>query len=220
MTWTSEPAASRAYSGWQREKVEFLFGLSGRRAAMLGLAVLAVILPIATVRLSEGAVLWPAAIALTAAAFVRIGGRTADEWLIAAISYALLAFRGQHKFASGPFIPPRQQDGKHPDLPGILAPLTIVSVPSGRDRELGVAHHRYDRTWTAASAWLTASAATSESPGGAACSPACAPKASPSAESRRCSASSPKPAPRSAAGTPTTSPQTPRRQHATSPPRC
>ncbi len=149
MTWTSEPAASRAYSGWQREKVEFLFGLSGRRAAMLGLAVLAVILPIATVRLSEGAVLWPAAIALTAAVFVRIGGRTADEWLIAAISYALLAFRGQHKFASGPFIPPRQQDGRHPDLPGILAPLTIVSVPSGRDRELGVAHHRYDRTWTA-----------------------------------------------------------------------
>lgn len=150
MTLTNEPAAaSRTYGGWQREKVEFLFGLSGHRAAMLGLAVLTAILPIATVRLGEGAVMWPAAVVLTAAAFVRIGGRTADEWLIAAVSYAMLAFRGQHKFLSGPFIPPGQQDAKHPDLPGILAPLTIVAVPSGRDRELGVAHHRYDRTWTA-----------------------------------------------------------------------
>jgi hypothetical protein len=149
-----ETAASRSYAGWQQEKVAFIFGLSGRRVAMLAAAVLAAIMPIATVRLSEGVIFWPAAIILAAAAFVRIAGRTADEWLAAAVSFQLLAFRKQNKFASGPFTPPRlstRHDEKDPpmDLPGILAPVTILAVPSGRNRELAVAHHRYDRTWTA-----------------------------------------------------------------------
>ena len=35
------------------------------------------------------------------------------------------------------------------DLPGILAPLRILTVPSGPGREMAIAHNRYDRTYTA-----------------------------------------------------------------------
>src|ERR1700678_679282 len=146
-------ASSRTYGGGQLEKVAFLFGLSGKRAVLLGAAVLAAIMPIAMVRLTEAVILWPLAVLLTAAALVRVGGRTADEWLAAAVAYQLLAFRSQHKFAPGPFAPPAAQQGNEEppqDLPGILAPVKILAVPSGAGgRELAVAHHRHDRTYTA-----------------------------------------------------------------------
>ena len=89
---------ARTYIGWQQEKVAFVFGLSGQRAAMIAAAVLAAIIPITATRLAEGLVTWPVAGLLAAAAFTRIGGRTADEWLAAAVSWGLLAFRGQHRF--------------------------------------------------------------------------------------------------------------------------
>jgi hypothetical protein len=133
-------ATSRTYGGWQQEKVAFIFGLSGRRATMLGTAILAAILPVAAVRIRDGLILWPAAAILSAVALIRIGGRTADEWLAAAASFELLAFRNQNKYVSAP---PASLE-----LPGILAPVTILSVPSGGGRELAVAHHRYDRTYT------------------------------------------------------------------------
>ena len=45
----------------------FLFGLSGRRAAILAAAIVAALLPVATTRLREAAVMWPAAAVLAAA---------------------------------------------------------------------------------------------------------------------------------------------------------
>ena len=146
-----QPAA-RTYTGWQQEKVAFLFGLSGQRAVTMAAAVLAAILPIAAARPAEGVVTWPIAVVLTLAAFIRIGGRTADEWLAAALSYQIGVFRGQHRFASGPFapLPATGQAGPPPmDLPGILAPLRILAVPSGPGRQMAIAHNRYDRTYTA-----------------------------------------------------------------------
>ena len=101
---TPQPAV-RTYIGWQQEKVAFIFGLSSQRAVTMAAALLAAILPIAASRLSEGVVTWPIAVVLVLAAFVRIGGRTADEWLTAAVSYQIGAFRRQHTFASGPFAP-------------------------------------------------------------------------------------------------------------------
>jgi hypothetical protein len=149
--------SSRTYLGWQQEKVAFLFGLSGQRAAMIAAAVLAVIVPITEARPAEGLVTWPAAAVLLAAAFVRVGGRTADEWLLAAVSYQALAFRGQHKFASGPFVLQARTTspvldpaiGPPMDLPGILAPLRILAVPTGPGRQMAVVHHRRDRTYAA-----------------------------------------------------------------------
>jgi hypothetical protein len=40
--------AARTYSGWQHEKVHFLLGLSGRRAALVGVAVFLGLQPIAS----------------------------------------------------------------------------------------------------------------------------------------------------------------------------
>jgi hypothetical protein len=85
----------RSYGGWQQEKVALIFGLSARRAAILAAAVLAVIMPIATARISAAVTLWPAAAVLAAAAVIRFQGRTGDEWAASAISYLLVAARGQ-----------------------------------------------------------------------------------------------------------------------------
>ena len=105
------------------------------------------------------------------------------------------------------------------DLPGILAPLRILAVPSGPGREMAIAHNRYDRTYTAvarlrvsrASAWRTRPAVISAWPDGAACWQACAPRATRSSGSRRGSGSCPNRVRRCAAGTTTTSTPAPRR---------
>jgi hypothetical protein len=145
-----QPAA-RTYSGWQQEKVAFIFGLSTQRAATMAAAVLALILPIAASRPAEGLITWPVGLVLALATFFRVNGRTADEWLAAAISYQAGAFRGHRKFVSGPFAPLTGEAAgtTKMDLPGILAPLTILAVPSGPGREMAIAHNRYDRTYIA-----------------------------------------------------------------------
>jgi hypothetical protein len=145
------PGQGRTYGGWQQEKVDFIFGLSGRRAALLGAAVLAVIIPVARGRIGDAAVFWPAAVVLALAVFARFAGRTVDEWAATAVSYAVTRFLGQHRFASGPFAPPAPDANGEPqlDLPGILAPLRLLSVPAANGRDLAVIHHPYDETWTA-----------------------------------------------------------------------
>jgi hypothetical protein len=155
---TTQARQVRTYGGWQPEKVAFIFGLSARRAAILAAATLAAIMPIATTRISSAAVLWPAALTMACAAMVRIQGRTGDEWAASAASYALIALRDQHLFAGGPYASPPatwaaagetgDQDGPVMELPGILAPLRLLSVPAG-GRDLAVVHHPHDRTYTA-----------------------------------------------------------------------
>ncbi len=157
---TTQSRAARTYGGWQAEKVAFIFGLSARRAAILGAAVLAAIMPIATTRISSAVILWPAAAVLALVAMVRIQGRTGDEWAASAVSYALIAVRDQHLFAGGPYTAapvmwPASGDGASDDgdgplmeLPGILAPLRLLSVPAA-GRDLAVVHHPHDRTYTA-----------------------------------------------------------------------
>jgi hypothetical protein len=143
----------RQYRGWQGEKVAFIFGLSGQRAAFIAAAVLAAIWPIAVSQPAEGVVLWPLAALLAAAAFVRIGGRTADEWAAAAISWSLVALRGQHKFVSAAFAPASKTDPAGPppmDLPGILAPLKILTADGGVGGDgIAVVRNARERTCTA-----------------------------------------------------------------------
>jgi Putative type VII ESX secretion system translocon, EccE len=140
----------RAYGGWQLERVAFLFGWSGRRAALLGIAVLAVLWPVATTRMAQAVVLWPAAVALGLATMARVAGRTGDEWLASAVSYAAVRAQGQHRFAGGPYLAPAARDsgGAMMDLPGILAPLRILAIPAA-GRDLAVVSHALDRTYTA-----------------------------------------------------------------------
>lgn len=145
----------RTYGGWQQEKVAWIFGLSGRRAAMLAGAVLAAVIPVSGGDFGGAAVLWPVAGVLAVTAYARFGGRTADEWIVSAASYAVVRFLGQHRFASGPFAPPPAPGTLDADpelaldLPGILAPVRLLSVPAAAGRDLAVVHHPYDSTWTA-----------------------------------------------------------------------
>ena len=148
----------RTYGGWQQEKVAFLFGLSALRAAVLAAAALAVITPIAVAHMRAAVIFWPAALVLAAAALIRVGGRTGDEWIAGLVSYMTIRARGQHRFAGGPFAPPAAAaavaagaagGAQHLDLPGILAPLRVLSVPAAAGRDLAVVESRHDRTWTA-----------------------------------------------------------------------
>jgi Putative type VII ESX secretion system translocon, EccE len=158
------PARQRTYAGWQQEKVAALYGLSAPRAAMLSAAALSVIAPLGILGLRSGLVLWPAAIVLAVSALVRVNGRTGDEWLAGLVSYLLIRGQGQHKFAAGPFRAHGQpatvtgevirdeetaaDEAAGLELPGILAPLRLLSVPAA-GRDLAVVEHRYDRTYTA-----------------------------------------------------------------------
>jgi hypothetical protein len=131
-----DEAPDRTYGGWQPERVAFMFGLSARRAAILAAAILAVLFPVVAARMEEALVCWPAAVVLALAAMVWIQGRTGDEWLASSTSYGMIRVQGQHRFGGGPYTPPpppgshaRDGDGPLMELPGILAPLRILSVP-------------------------------------------------------------------------------------------
>lgn len=141
------------YSGWQEERVNFIFGLSAPRAVLLAVAALMVIMPITAGRLADAAVFWPVAAVLATASFTRIGGRTADEWAVAACSFGIGRLLGHTKYAGGPYAPPSYLDGRNDqtvlDLPGILAPTRLLSIPAAGGRDLAVLWHEYDRTMTA-----------------------------------------------------------------------
>ncbi|NUR00370.1 MAG: PrgI family protein, partial [Streptomyces sp.] len=143
--------SARAYQGWQVEKINFMFGLSTQRALMLGAAVLIATMPIAMSNMSGIVVAWPIALVLALLVFIRIAGRTTDEWAMAVVSYAALRIRSQHKFLGAAFSP-LSKGGKAasiPDLPGFLAPVRILVADMGNGRELAVAYNRHEQSYTA-----------------------------------------------------------------------
>lgn len=148
----AEPSRPRTYFGWQQEQVAFLYGMSGHRFALVAGAILAAVWPLAASNLRAGIVTWPIAVVLGVLAFLRVGGRTVDEWLTAAVSYGVGRMGGQHKFASAAFAPAKTAapDAPRPaDLPGVLAPLTILEAQMPGGGPLAIAHHRHDKTFTA-----------------------------------------------------------------------
>ena len=144
-------ASARVYQGWQVEKINFMFGLSTQRALMLGAAVLIATLPIAMSNVSGVVVAWPVALLLALLVFVRIAGRTTDEWAMAVVSYGALRARSQHKFLGAAFTPLRKGEkvAPVPDLPGFLSPIRILVSDMGNGCELAVAHNRHEQTYTA-----------------------------------------------------------------------
>ncbi|MEY9894796.1 hypothetical protein ABIA31_008484 [Catenulispora sp. MAP5-51] len=142
-------APARTYAGWQHEKVHFLLGLSGRRAALAGLAVFLGLQPLASGHLVGGVMFWPLALLLAGCAYVRVAGRTLDEWTITVVSYSLLKFRNKTLFLSGAFAPERGVEPSRLDLPGVLAPLRILASHDGVGREIAVLHHPHACTYTA-----------------------------------------------------------------------
>jgi hypothetical protein len=134
----------RTYSGWQHENVSFLLGLSGRRAALCAIGVLLALQPILTGRIANAAILWPAALLAVALAFVRIAGRTADEWALTAASYAWERQLGRTRYLADR--PPDLSTAEEHELelPGILAPLRLLEADG-----VAVLHHPWDRSFTA-----------------------------------------------------------------------
>lgn len=148
-----ERSRPRSYFGWQQDKVAFMYGMSGQRFAMLAVAVLLGVWPLTISSLHTGMITWPVAVVLAVLAFVRVGGRTVDEWANAAVSYGFLRAQGQHKFASAAFAPPAKtaapQAPRPQDLPGILAPVQILEADMPGGGPLAIAYHRNERTYTA-----------------------------------------------------------------------
>ena len=149
---TMPASSARTYSGWQNERVQFLLGLSGRRAALVGAAAFLGLQPIATGHLAGLVLTGPLAVLLAACAYVRVAGRTLDEWTITVVSYNLLKFRHKNTFLSGAFAPGRGIEPPRLDLPGVLAPLRILTAQDGTGEDFAVLHHPQARTYTAVAA--------------------------------------------------------------------
>jgi hypothetical protein len=143
---------ARTYCGWQHEKVHFLLGLSGRRAALVAAAVFFGLQPLACGHLAGVFLAWPLAVFLAACAYLRVAGRTLDEWTITVLSYSLLKLRHKNTFLSGAFAPERGTEPARLDLPGILAPMRILSATDGTGQSIAVLHHPHARTYTAVAA--------------------------------------------------------------------
>lgn len=142
----------RRYGGWQPEKSGFLFGLTLPRFLMVAAACGCAALPLALASLGAAAVTVPAAALLLALAYVRVGGRTLDEWLVTSMFFARNAARRGNRFLSGAFAPRSSRDPSAPpgmDLPGPLACLRFLTAESGTGREIAVVHHPLDQTYTA-----------------------------------------------------------------------
>ncbi|MBR7827555.1 PrgI family protein [Actinospica sp. MGRD01-02] len=129
--------------------MHFLLGLSGRRAALVGAATFLGLEPVASGHIARLALVGPIAALLAACAYTRVAGRTLDEWMITVVSYNLLRLRHKTTFLSGAFAPGRGTEPPRLDLPGVLAPLRILTAQDGTDLEFAVLHHPHNRTYTA-----------------------------------------------------------------------
>jgi hypothetical protein len=143
---------ARTYAGWQHEKVHFLLGLSGRRAALAGIGIFLGLQPLASGHLASAILLWPLAFALAGCVCLRVAGRTFDEWMITVVSYSLLKLRHKTAFLSGAFASERGVEPPRLDLPGVLAPLRILTAQDGVGRNTAVLHHPHACTYTAVAA--------------------------------------------------------------------
>ena len=134
----------RTYTGWQHENVSFLLGLSGRRVALCALGVFLALQPILSGDITNAALFWPAALLTVALAFVRIAGRTVDEWALTAASYTWENYRGRTRYLAD--APPSLNTAEEPglELPGVLAPLRLLESEG-----VAVLHHPWDRSFTA-----------------------------------------------------------------------
>lgn len=158
---TATPTASTArYGGWQRERLGFLFGLSGARFALAVAALICAALPVAMHSLPALVIAWPLAALLTGMCWIRVLGKTSTEWIALAVSFRLNRARRRHLFFSGAFAPRSATDPAGPapmDLPGPLAVLrfleadTAAMLTASGDR-IAVVHHPLDQTYTAVAA--------------------------------------------------------------------
>lgn len=156
----AETPGAHLYTGWQRERLGFMFGLSGPRFALAVLALLLAAAPIALHSLAVLLIAWPAATFVAVLIWVRVLGKTATEWVALAVSFRLNKAARRNRFVSGALAPRAADDPAAPapmDLPGPLAALRFLEAETGgllltnRGR-IAVVHHPLDQTYTAVAA--------------------------------------------------------------------
>ena len=157
------PSAPPRYTGWQRERLGFLFGLSGAQFALACLALLCAAAPIATRSLAVLIVAWPTAAVLAALTWIRVLGKTSTDWLVIAVSFTLNKSARRNVFMSGAFAPRAADKPAEPapmDLPGPLAALRFLEAETGGllagtervHARIAAIHHPLDQTYTAVAA--------------------------------------------------------------------
>jgi hypothetical protein len=146
------------YSGWQREKGGFFFGLDAVQTAFIALAALTIIDSLLRHSWSQLLIALPIAGGLVAAALVRIEGKTTAQWIQTYISVIAVRAHGAHRFEARPRsrvlddegeIAPPVDAADEWDLPGVLAPLRLLEAENAHGESLAVVHHRVDNTYTA-----------------------------------------------------------------------
>jgi hypothetical protein len=146
------------YSGWQREKAGFFFGLDIIQTVFVAAGCCLMLVPLLTHswRLLVGAV--PLAALLLGAALLRVEGKVPAQWMRTYLSTRIVRFRGANRFRSKPRyqvldgvdqIEPPDDPADEWDLPGVLAPLRLLAAEDGHGGILAVVHHRVDNTYTA-----------------------------------------------------------------------
>jgi len=135
---TSSQQDAHLYGGWQPERSSYLGELSLGGLVLVAGAGLAVMVPVYLHDWAGEFIAAPVALVLLGLVYVRVHALSGIEWLNLAVRHQLNVARRRNVFLSGVFAP-RRSDGTQPmDLPGVLARMRILSVPTGAGEEIGV----------------------------------------------------------------------------------
>jgi hypothetical protein len=145
----------RTYGGWRRRRAIGLLGL-GTTGTFTALGALLTVIVIAAVRPGVLVYLTPPALVTAALALIRIGGLPLTQILLGRWRWWWGSWRGHTRYRAGIVI-----DHPHAfQLPGVLAPLTLLSAEDGYGSRYGVVWDRRTGLLTAtlrvipASTWL------------------------------------------------------------------
>lgn len=145
----------RTYGGWRRSRGIGLLGLGlGGTLTLLG----AVLVVIVAAQISPALLVWvgPPTGVVVLAAVVRFGGEPIGMFVVQRVRWWIGRMRGYTKYRSGILV-------EHPrawNLPGVLAPVSLVSADDGLGSSYGVVWNRRTGEFTAtllvapASIWL------------------------------------------------------------------
>jgi hypothetical protein len=146
------------YTGWQREKGGFFFGLDVIQTVFIAMAAVLVLVPLMTHSWAALLVVLPVSMILVASALVRIEGKVPAQWMRTYWAARMVRLHGAHRFrskaryqalAATGEVPPPEDPTDEWDLPGVLAPLRLLAAEDGHGGIIAVVHHRVDNTYTA-----------------------------------------------------------------------
>lgn len=149
---------ARTYGGWRKKTSIGLFGL-GFGSTMFVLASVVVLMVVGTFAPSVAGYLLPVFAAAVAIMIIPIQGGSMAGFVSARARWWWARFRGQTRYRSGVMV-------EHPhafQLPGVLAPVTLLSAEDGRGGRFGIAWNRRTGHMTATiqvvpnSVWLAES---------------------------------------------------------------